>query len=240
MNLPDLHVLAERTSDLIERGFNLNTLPLGQRPMLMEHFESLVLSQKPASTPWQPVTDYSFEFRRAIEGQHPQLIKDVFMPRTAVDAGCGRDGILVKLLAELDVLVMGFDPTIPKQSIDPALSHGSLLDPHFMDGYDGPWADLVICREVFEHLRIVDIRKAVTHLCGLASQFVYVTTRFSSEHDLLRVETSDDLDPTHITIPSKDLIRLLFVLEGFKRRADLEERMDWQHKNRCLVYERAV
>lgn len=206
----------------------------------MATFEALVLAQQSAGKPWEPVTDYSFEARTIAEGQHPQLIKDVFAPRTAVDAGCGRDGILVKLLAELDVLVMGFDPTIPKQSIDPALSHGSLTDGHFMDGYDGPWADLVICREVFEHLRLVDIRKAVTHLCGLASRFVYVTTRFSSENDLLRVETSDDLDPTHITIPSKDLIRLLFVLEGFKRRADLEARMDWQRKNRCLVYERAV
>jgi hypothetical protein len=28
------------------------------------------------------------------------------------------------------------------------------------------------------------------------------------------------------------------VLEGFKRRADLEQRMDWAGKDRVLVYER--
>ena len=32
---------------------------------------------------------------------------------------------------------------------------------------------------------------------------------------------------------------MLFVLEGFRRRADLEEQMDWGDKNRVLVYERA-
>ncbi len=50
--------------------------------------------------------------------------------------------------------------------------------------------------------------------------------------------TSDDLDPTHITMLNQDLLRLLFILEGFKRRADLETAMDWQHKGRVLVYVR--
>jgi hypothetical protein len=82
----------------------------------------------------------------------------------------------------------------------------------------------------------------VTNLCALASRFVYVTTRFTQNwtmpHAILSVDTKDDLDPTHQTMLNKDLLRLLFVLEGFKRRADLEERMDWQKKERCLVYER--
>jgi hypothetical protein len=38
---------------------------------------------------------------------------------------------------------------------------------------------------------------------------------------------------------SKDFLRVLLVLEGFRRRADLEQRMDWGGKNRVLVYERA-
>lgn len=205
-------------------------------------FEAAVLAQKPAETPWTPVTDYSFEARKTIEGQHPQLIKDVFQLQTGdvvVDAGCGRDGHLVRLLRDERVFVLGFDPSIPKQSIDPALNHGDLTDKRFMDGEDKAWADLVICREVLEHLRLVDARLAIRNLCLLSKRYVYVTTRFSSEHDLLRVETSDDLDPTHITLPAKDLYRLLLTLEGFKRRADLEERIDWQHKGRCLVYERA-
>lgn len=200
-------------------------------------FESLVLSQKPAGAPWTPVTDYSFEARKAIEGIHPQLINDVFSPDRIYDAGCG-NGTLSILLRQLGIEVCGFDRHLSSSELNPiAWRQADLASGDFTD-----WAsaDLVICREVLEHLTLREIRKAVTNLCALSHRFVYVTTRFSSEHGLLRVETSDDLDPTHITIPSKDLIRLLFVLEGFKRRADLEERMDWKKLNRCLVYERAV
>jgi hypothetical protein len=35
-------------------------------------------------------------------------------------------------------------------------------------------------------------------------------------------------------------LRVLFVLEGFSCRPDLEARMDWQGKGRVLVYERAA
>lgn len=203
-------------------------------------FEALVLSQQPAETPWEPVTDYSFEARKATEGQHPQLIKDVFKPKLVLDAGCGPDGILTRLLREIGIDVLGVDPQVSRHSLMPWLIRGSLTDPTFMRGNEAPFMDLVICREVLEHLTLREIRIAVHNLCAASARFVYITTRFSSEHDILRVDTSDDLDPTHITIPSKDLIRLLLVLEGFRRRSDLEARMDWQQKNRCLVYERAV
>ena len=201
-------------------------------------FELLVLSQKPAETPWQPVTDYSFEARKAIEGIHPQLIKDVFQPRLVVDAGCGREGLLVKLLCDLGVAVLGFDPQIPRQSIDDRLFRGTLTAYGAAD--ETPFAELVICREVLEHLTIQEIRIAVTNLCRLSSKYVYVTTRFAkAPTHLLDVDTSDDLDPTHITMLNQDFLRVLFVLEGFKRRADLEVKMDWQQKGRSLVYERA-
>lgn len=205
----------------------------------IELFESIALAQTPATQKWTPVTPYDFESRKAIEGQHPALLVEVFAPTVVVDAGCGPDGILVKLLREAGVpSALGFDVQIPKQSIDPALTHGSLTDPCFMDGDEDPWADLVICREVLEHLTLVEIQVAIRNLCRLSKQYVYVTTRFSSEHDLLRVDTHDDLDPTHITLAAKDLLRLMFVLQGFKRRADLEDAIDWQNKQRVLVYER--
>ena len=96
----------------------------------------------------------------------------------------------------------------------------------------------MICREVLEHLTIRQLRQAVTNLCKLSSKFVYITTRFVQQPaSLLSVDTSDDLDPTHITMLNQDFLRTLFVLEGAKRRADLEARMDWQHKGRVLVYE---
>jgi len=208
----------------------------GVRLVTLETFETLVLSQQPADKPWEPVTDYTLEARREVEGQHPQLIKDVFNPTIAVDAGCGRNGNLVRLLRELKIQAIGFDPEVRDSPFARFLMPGSLMEP--CDG--PPFADLLICREVLEHLTLVQIRKAVTHLCGYSRQFVYGTTRFSSEHDLLRVETSDDLDPTHITLMSKDLLKLLFILEGFKWRGDLAAQMDWKGYGRTFVFERAV
>jgi hypothetical protein len=46
------------------------------------------------------------------------------------------------------------------------------------------------------------------------------------------------VDPSHITLLNKDLLRLFFVLEGFKQRKDLEDRIDWMGKGRALVYEK--
>ena len=96
------------------------------------------------------------------------------------------------------------------------------------------------CREVLEHLTVLQVRRTVEQLCRASDRFVYVTTRFHPEPaGLLDVTTDLETDPTHITLLAKDLLRSLFVLEGFRRRADLEERMDWAGKGRVLVYERA-
>lgn len=194
-------------------------------------FEALVQTQKPAETPWTPVTDFSFEARKAIEGIHPQLIKDVFQPKYVIDAGCG-SGVLVDLLRNIGLLAVGFD-----KSYDAAPN--DLTSPECGSTWQEWGADLVVCREVLEHLTITEIRIAVSNLCRMAHKFVYVTTRFANApQHLLDVDTSDDLDPTHITLLNQNLLRLLFVLEGFTRRADLETRIDWQNKGRCLVYER--
>lgn len=213
--------------------------PLMHESMIdhMADFEKIVLAQKPAETPWTPVTDYSFEARKAIEGQHPQLIQDVLQPdakgvinrRDLLDVGCG-PGHLVTLLRALGIDAIGWDLHPPAGGVVADITH-PWMDEQFR-------YDVVVCREVLEHLTLLQVRVALRNLCHKSSRLVYITTRFSSEHDLLRVETSDTLDPTHITLPAKDLYRLLLTLEGFKRRADLEERMDHMHKGRVLVYER--
>lgn len=211
--------------------------------MTIDEFETLALSQKPADKPWTPVLSYDFETRREVEGRQPKLIKDVFQPVDVLDYGCGA-GYLVALLCELGVDATGYDPSEQLRHLVPPYIQYRVRNFYWDNRMNncsakGIW-DLVICREVLEHLTILEIKKAVREICYGAKRFVYVTTRFSSEHDILSVDTHDDLDPTHITLPSKDLLRLLFVLEGFKRRADLEEKMDWLGKHRVLVYERAA
>lgn len=206
--------------------------------MTVDQFEALVLSQKPATQPWTPVTDYSFEARKAIEGQHPQLIKEVFQPRSVLNVGCGT-GFLDGQLRDGTISVEGIDTHPPD---GPHFWRQDITDDRPILEWDVPYThyDLVICREVLEHLTVRQIRRAVTNLCTLSSRFVYVTTRFAkAPESLLSVDTADDLDPTHISMLNQDFLRVLFVLEGFKRRADLEQRMDWMNKGRVLVYERA-
>lgn len=211
--------------------------------MTVDQFEALVQAQKPADTPWTPVLDYSFETRRVVEGEQPRLIKECFNPQDAIDYGCGA-GYLVALLSELGVRVRGYEPDAALRAMAPPYVEWLVRNEWWTNAMNSNVAayDLVICREVLEHLTVLEIRKLVQRLCAISSRFVYVTTRYAQDwalpHEILTVDTKDDLDPTHISMLSKDFLRVLFVLEGFKRRADLEERMDWQHKGRCLVYER--
>jgi len=50
-------------------------------------------------------------------------------------------------------------------------------------------------------------------------------------------QTKDDLDPTHISMLSQPFLRSICVLNGGRRREDLEAKLDHQHKGRVLVYE---
>lgn len=204
--------------------------------------EAFIAQQVPASKAWTPVTDYSFEARKAIEGIHPQLIKDVFRPNSVLDVGCG-PGHLMRLLFDMGVDVVGVDIAA---KADPyvRITRGNIAKP-ITGAEDDPFewhlrrrADLVICREVLEHLTVKHIAVAVRNLVELSRKYVYVTTRFHPDPDsVLAVAGHDDLDPTHITLLSKPFLRALFVLEGCRSRPDLEALMDWQHKGRCLVFE---
>ncbi len=214
--------------------------------MTVDQFEALVQAQKPADTPWTPVTDYSFEARKVAEGIHPQLIKDVFQPMKVLDVGCG-PGHLVRMLTAIDVVATGGDVTSNRREQCVYLDITGAWEADYggalmLNSFSAEHADLVICREVLEHLTVLEIKDTLRKLCYAAARFVYVTTRFTDEwsepHPILSVATSDDLDPTHQTMLCKDFLRVLFVLEGFRRCADLEERMDWKKLNRCLVYER--
>lgn len=201
-------------------------------------FEALLDTQKPAQQVWQPVTDYSFDARVDVEGKTPDLLLSTFTPKNILDAGCGF-GHLVRLLIERGADAYGFDVKPRRDWIEsPRLRNADLTGSLAQIPFNGRF-ELVICREVLEHLTVKQIRKAVANLCALSKRYVYVTTRFhDAPQHLLDVQTSDGLDPTHISMVNKDLLRTLFVLEGFHRRADLEALMDWRNLGRVLVYER--
>jgi glycerol-3-phosphate cytidylyltransferase-like family protein/SAM-dependent methyltransferase len=195
----------------------------------LEAFERFVQGQTPAAKPWEPVTDYSFEARKEIEGPHAQIIKDTFQPRSVLDVGCG-PGHLIAMLEAVGVVAFGVD-------VFPDLPHVKPMDISAPDFRFGSDCDLVICREVLEHLTVPQLTVAVRNLVKLSSRFLYVTTRFTAKAHLLDVDGADSLDPTHISMLNQDLLRTLFVLEGCTRRADLEAKLDWMKKGRCLVYE---
>ena len=204
--------------------------------MTVDEFETIALAQQPATQAWEPVTDFSIFGRRLAEGKHPRLILDVLKPVSVLDVGCGPDACLVTLMKELRPACMDRIVGIDKST------HGrvaDLSDPLMALSW-GLHSDVVICREVLEHLTLREMRIAVTNLCRMSQRLVYGTTRFSSDDDIYSVVTHDDLDPTHITLPSKVLLRVLFALEGFRYRGDLAAKMDWMKKGRTFVYERAV
>jgi SAM-dependent methyltransferase len=217
----------------------------------VQAFEQAVLAQREVSSghyddeyfaaDWrEDGSRYELETRRRIEGRNPALIKEVFAPGRVLDVGCG-PGFLMLFLAELGVDVQGVDFSPSSTELAPPevrglIQIGQVTEPHVAERS----FDLVVCREVLEHLTVLQVRRTVEQLCRASSRFVYVTTRFHpGPAGLLDLTTDFETDPSHITLLAKDFVRCLFVLEGFRRRDDLEERMDWAEKGRVLVYERA-
>lgn len=223
----DLESMVERFSEAV----------FAQRNVEAEHYDDEYFASD-----WREGDNkYDLETRRRIEDRNPALIKEVFEPAKVLDLGCG-PGFLMELLRELDVEVDGIDyspasRTLAPEGVRDRIIVGEVTEPHVPEqSYD-----LVISREVFEHLTVLQVRQAVHQLCAASSRFVYVTTRFHPEPaDLLDFTTQFDVDPSHITLLTKEFLRCLIVLEGFKRRPDLEERMDWGGKNRVLVHERVA
>ena len=221
--------------------------------MNITEFEERVIAQRPVGAghydeeyftgDWRDAgNNYNLETRRSIEAKNPVLIRDVFQPKRVLDLGCG-PGALMHLLWELGVDVDGIDfaassRELATPQVRDRITVGAVTD-HTLKA-SGSY-DLVICREVLEHLTVLQVRQAVANMVRLTSRYIYVTTRFHPRpSSLLDFTTQFEVDPTHITLLNKDMLRLMFVLEGCRSRPDLEARMDWGNKGRVLVLEKAV
>ena len=176
---------------------------------------------------------YTYEKRKQAEGRHPKIVKEVFEGLTVLDVGCG-PGYFVRMLREVGMDAGGIDPSPDAV----ALSNG--FADRVVRGdvaqFPSKMTHVAICREVLEHVPVADIPGMVCDLFRVARRFVYVTTRFSTDA-VFDCQTSDDLDPTHISMLSQPFLRALCVLNGGTRRRDLESKLDHVKKGRCLVYE---
>jgi cytidyltransferase-like protein len=181
-------------------------------------FELFVQTQADQE-PWKPVTPYDRESRRAIEAPHADRIVQTFDGRTVLDYGCGF-GYLVELLNERGMTATGWDLQFKDEA--------EILEARY---------DLVICREVLEHVPLREWPNTIWWLIHSARKYVYLTTRFTAKSHLLDVDGTDDLDPTHISMVQQDFLRSVFALHGCTRRPDLEAALDWRKLGRCLVYE---
>lgn len=213
-------------------------------------FEKFVLEQKAVSPEkyddeyfnnnWRSGgNSYDIETRRAIEARNPELIKEVFQPKRVLDMGCG-PGALMYFLNELGVICDGIDASPYIRDMAPAevrerISVASVTQ----SGMPTDSYDLVISREVLEHLTVLEVKHAVAEMCRVSSRFIYMTTRYHpTPASLLDITNEYHVDPTHITCLNKDFMRVLFLLEGFKSRRDLEAKMDWLNKGRVMVFEK--
>lgn len=216
----------------------------------VEEFEAAILEQKPVDashyddeyfvSDWRDDDNrYDIDTRRRVEGRNPELIKEVFGPTRVLDVGCG-PGALMYLLLELGVQADGVDFSARSVALAPPEVQSRITVGEVTEEHVAPRSyDLVICREVIEHLTVRQIRQCVLQICRASSRFVYVTTRFhQAPESLLSFTTQFEVDPSHISLLNKEFLRCLFVLEGFRSRRDLEDQMDWGRKGRVLVFER--
>jgi 2-polyprenyl-3-methyl-5-hydroxy-6-metoxy-1,4-benzoquinol methylase len=213
-------------------------------------FERFVLDQKTVSHTqyddeyfnknWRDAgNSYAIETRRSIEGRNPELIKEVFAPTRVLDMGCG-PGALMYFLHELGVECDGVDASPHVRDMAPPEVRDRIaLALATASGKPDNSYDLLISREVLEHLTVLEVRKAVAEMCRVSSRYIYLTTRYHpAPASLLDVTNEFHVDPTHITCLNKDFMRVLFVLEGCRSRPDLEVRMDWLNKGRVMVFEK--
>lgn len=179
------------------------------------------------------VYKYTLDQRRIAEGARPERIQDLWAGAVIVDVGCG-PGCLVALLRERGVQAFGIEPSkIPAclPELETYIHRGHLVD------MQSP-CDVAISREVLEHLTIPELIEMVAQLFTVARHAVYITTRFhASPSSAFSVVDQPDVDPTHQTLLTHQLLRALCVMNGGRHRPDWERHLDFNGFGCTLAYE---
>lgn len=170
--------------------------------------------------------------------QQVAALREVFQPERVVNVACMPGDVPVRAPAD------GHDGAgVRTDSPQPVPSHANtrIEVDKIADDVSRPTdaVDLVICRDVLERLTILQIRETVRYLCRLSARYVYVDARFHPmPARLLDVDTTIESEMSSFTLLNQDFLRLLFVLEGFQRRTELERSLDRAARGGVLVSER--
>jgi len=231
-------------------GNFVSAIAAGTTKESVNNFEQLLFSQKEVKSDYyddhyfkgnwrEGDNDYSIEKRRAIEAKNPQNIKDTFLPKNVLDVGCG-PGALMFFLYELGINAYGIDFSRAAKQMAPKEIRENIVVAPVTEYHDfGREFDLVICRELLEHLTIFQVRQVIKALALYTSKYLYVTTRFCRvKKSILDACDDKETDASHITLLTKDFAKVLFMLEGLKPRPDLEAKMDWKNFGRVFVFEK--
>ena len=159
-------------------------------PNAVSAFEEFVGTQRPTVSPGHDGTSsvhhrrrehdaYAAGSRPASDGKYPELIKEVFQPERVLDVDSGPEAL-------------------------PRLPTGTMSDAeHFADAA----YDLVICRDVMEHLSVLQVRETVHRMCRISSRYVCITTRFHPDPSgLLDVTTQGEVDASYTTFVQQEFL----------------------------------
>jgi hypothetical protein len=167
--------------------------------------------------------------RVAIEGSHPDIVAALFKGQSVLDVGCG-PGHFVAMLRERGMAAIGLDPYCTPVGRD---CYRAVIGE-----IDSQYHDVVICREVLEHIPVREVGSFLHHLFRVARHYVYLTTRFTeAPAHPFALTTEFAADPSHITLLPQPFVRALCVTMGGVQKPLMEQALDWQDKGRVLVYE---
>lgn len=188
----------------------------------------------------------SLEAKRKTEGKAPELIVKTFSKPfkklNVLDAGCDK-GYLMYLLKEQGANVTGVDYSSYsiKNSVCPGdVLLGEITKIPFKDNS----FDLVIAREVFEHLTVEQADKAFEELIRVTDKYIYLTIWLNFDPNAKDDEVLTDFerDETHITFSTRKFWQNRFdkyIEKGIiKERKDMEETLDWLKKGRVWCFEK--